>query len=120
MCRLTQFCVNDVYNVDSQKCALVWRVMPKLSRIFRLIFNYVQQEEMLCNNVETVREFAYMGAKMSVCCRCEAAVTARTRYSWSKFRICGRYMYGMRFPLRLKRTVCKTYVRAAILYERET
>ena len=50
---------------------------------------------------------------------CEAAVTARTRYEWAKFRESGELLYGRRFPLKLKGAVHKSYVRPAILYESE-
>ena len=49
----------------------------------------------------------------------EAAVTARTRCGWVKFRECGELLYGMRFPLRLKGAVYKNYVAPAILYGSE-
>ena len=51
---------------------------------------------------------------------CEAAITARTRFVYMKFKECGQLMYGMRFPLRLNGAVFKSYVRPAILYGSET
>ena len=39
----------------------------------------MQQEEKLCDEVETVRDFTYLGDMVSVCGGCEAAVTAKTR-----------------------------------------
>ena len=39
----------------------------------------VEQEEKLCHKVETVREFTYLGDRVSAVGGCEAAVTARTR-----------------------------------------
>ena len=36
----------------------------------------VEQEEMLCDEVETVREFTYHGDRVSAGRECEAAVTA--------------------------------------------
>ena len=48
-----------------------------------------------------------------------AAVSARTRCGWVKFRECGELLYGRRFPLRLKGAVNKSYVRSAILYGSE-
>ena len=47
---------------------------------------------------------------------CDAAVTARTRYGWVKFRKCGQFLDGKIF-LTLKKSVYKTYVRPAILYD---
>ena len=48
----------------------------------------VRQEEKLCDEVETVREFTYLGDKVSASGGCEAAVTARTRCFGVKFREC--------------------------------
>ena len=39
----------------------------------------MEQEEKLCDDVETVRQFTYLGDRMSAGGGCEAAVTARTR-----------------------------------------
>ena len=47
---------------------------------------------------------------------CEAAVTARSRCGWVKFRGCGELLYGMRFSLKQKEVVYGSYVRPAILY----
>ena len=47
---------------------------------------------------------------------CEAAITARTRCGWVKFRECCELLYDRRFPLKLKGAVYKSYVRLAILY----
>ena len=38
----------------------------------------VEQEEKLCNEVETVGELTYLGDKLSAGGGCEAAVTAKT------------------------------------------
>ena len=45
---------------------------------------------------------------------CEAAVTARTRSGWVKFRECGELLYCRRFPLRLMEAVYMRYVRPAV------
>ena len=39
----------------------------------------VKQEEKSCDKVETVREFTYLGDRVSACGECEAAVTVRIR-----------------------------------------
>ena len=39
----------------------------------------VEQEKTLCDEVSTVREFTYLGDRVSAGGGCEAAVTARTR-----------------------------------------
>ena len=66
--------------------------------------------------MEKVREFTYLGDRVSAGGGCEAAVAARTRCVWIKFRECGEMLYGMRFPLRPKKAVYESYVRSAIMY----
>ena len=73
----------------------------------------MEQEERLDDDVETVREFIYLGDTVGG--GCEAAITARARCGCIKFRECGEFLYGRRFPLRLKGTACKSFVRSAIL-----
>ena len=46
----------------------------------------VEQEEKVCDEVETVREFTYLGDSVSACGGCEAAVTARAKCGWPMFR----------------------------------
>ena len=66
------------------RCAIVNRVTPKLSTnvTYRKyegnIEEVVEQEERLCVEVETVREFTYLGDRVSAGGGCEATVTART------------------------------------------
>ena len=50
---------------------------------------------------------------------CEAAVTVK-RCSWAMFRECGELQYGKKFPVKLDRTVCKSYESPAIMHGRET
>ena len=50
---------------------------------------------------------------------CEAAVTARTRCGWDKLRKCSELLHGMRFSIKLKLAVHKSYVRPAILHRSE-
>ena len=78
-----------------------------------------RQEERLCDQVETVREFTYLGDRMSAGGGCEAPVTARTRCWWVKYGECGEFLYGMRFLLRLKGAVYGSYIMSAILYGSE-
>ena len=42
----------------------------------------VEQEETLCDEVESVRQFTYLGDMVSAGGGCEAAVTARTNMGW--------------------------------------
>ena len=46
----------------------------------------MEQEEKLCDGVETVREFAYLGSRVSAGEECEAAITVRTMYGWIKLQ----------------------------------
>ena len=65
----------------------------------------MEQEEKLCDEVETVSEFTYLGDRVSAGGGCEAAVAARTRCRWVMLRECGKLLYGRRCPLRLKGSV---------------
>ena len=78
----------------------------------------MEQGEKLCDDVETLREFTYLGDRVSADGGCEAAVTARTRCDRVKLRECSELLYG-RFPLKLKGAVYRSYVRPAILYGSE-
>ena len=79
----------------------------------------VEQEERLCDEVETVKEFTYLGDRVSVGGGCEAAVTARKRYGWFMFWECNELLYVRIFPLKLKVSVCKSYIMPAIMYGSE-
>jgi len=50
----------------------------------------------------------------------EAAVTARTRIGWMKFREYGEILHGKRYSLKLKEKIYQSCVRSAILYGSET
>ena len=76
----------------------------------------VVQVEKLCDEVETVREFTYLGDSVSVGGGCEADVTVRTRCGWVKFRECGKLLYPYKSSLKLKWAVYKCYVQPAILF----
>ena len=69
--------------------------------------------------VETVREFTYIGVKVSAGGGCEAVVTARTRCGWVKFWVCSELLYGRRFSLTMYGAVYRSYVGPAILYGSE-
>ena len=49
------------------------------------------QQEVMCDEVETVKRFCYLGNRLNVNAKCEAAVTARTRMGWKKFSSVVRY-----------------------------
>ena len=71
---------------------------------------------MLCDKVETVSEFTYLGDRVIAGRGCVSAVTARTRCEWVTFRKCDELPYG-RFSLKLNGAVYESYIRPAILYE---
>ena len=51
---------------------------------------------------------------------CEAAVTARARIGWVKFRECRELLNSKRFSLKLKGMIYRSCVRSAMLYGSET
>ena len=79
----------------------------------------MEQEVKLCDEVKTVSEFTYLDDSVSAGGGCEAVVTARTRWGWGRHRDCGELLHGKRFPLKLKGTVHKSYVRPTILHRSE-
>ena len=94
----------------------VKRVIPKFSMNFKCrkcegnVGEAVEQEEMLCDEVKTVRAFTYVGDRVCAGGGCQVAVTARARCGWAKFRECDELLYGRRFPLWLKGAVYGSYV----------
>ena len=54
----------------------------------------MEQEVRLCDEVETVGEFTYLGDRLNAGGGYEAAVTARTRCGLVKFRECSELLYG--------------------------
>ena len=73
--------------------------------------------EKLCDEVETVNEFCYLGDRLNASSGCEAAVIARVSIGWVKFRECGKLLLRNSFPLRIKGKVCRCCIKSAILYE---
>ena len=59
----------------------------------------------MCDELETVREFCYLGDRLNASGGCEAAVTARTRVGWKKFRECDKILFGKRFFLQMKEKI---------------
>ena len=77
-------------------------------------------QEVMCDEAETVKGFCYFGDRLNASGGYEAAVTAKTRMGWNKFRECGEILFGKRFSLRMKGKIYKSYIRSAMLYGRET
>ena len=76
--------------------------------------------EELCEEVETMRDFCYLGDRGNASGGCEAAVTARARIGWVKFKECGELLNSKRFSLKTKGMVYRSCVRSAMLYGSET
>ena len=76
--------------------------------------------EVLCDEVETVTRFCYLGDKLNASGGCETTVTSRIRIARIKFRECGELLRGRRFSLRMKGMVYRSCVRSAMLYGSET
>jgi len=70
--------------------------------------------------VETTKGLCYLVDTVNVSGGCEAAVTARARVGWMKFRECGELLRGRRFPLKIKGKFFESCVRPALLYGSET
>ena len=104
-------------------CAGMIRVTPKFSRNCTCrkcdgnVVEALGQEEKLCDEVETVGKFTYLGDRVSAGGGCAASVIAGTRCGWVKFRQCGELLGGWRLTLWLKGAICKSCVRPAILCE---
>ena len=73
-----------------------------------------------CEEVEKVRGFCYLGDRVNASGSCEAAVTARARIGWVKFKECGELLNSKRFSLKTKGMVYWSCVRSAMLYGSET
>ena len=58
--------------------------------------------EVLCDEVETLKGFCYLGDRLNASGGCETAVTTRVRIEWMKFRECGELLLGRRFSLKMK------------------
>ena len=108
------------------RCAKIKRVTAWLamhfvcSRCKGIMEETVDSIEKLCNEVEAENGFCYLGDRLNASGGREAAVTARIRIIWIRFRDCGELLLRNRFPLRMKSKVYRCCVRSAILYRSET
>ena len=55
----------------------------------------VDSIEKLCDEVETVNGFYYLGDRLNANGGCEAEVTARVRIGWLRFRKCVELLLGI-------------------------
>ena len=76
--------------------------------------------EVLCDKVETVKFFFYLGDRLNASGGCETAVTARVRIGWMKFTECEKLLLGRRCSLKMKEMVYRSCVRSAMLCGSET
>ena len=81
---------------------------------------FMDSVEDLCEEVETVRGFCYLGNRVNAGGGCEAAVTSRARIGGVKFRECVELLNSKRFLLKLKGMVYRSCVRSVMLYGSET
>ena len=104
------------------KRATVKRVTLRLGRDFckKQADGFMASVEELCEEMETLRGFCYLGDRVSARGGCEAAVIARARIGWVKFRECGELLNSKRFSLKLKGMVYLICIRSAMLYGSET
>ena len=108
------------------RCAKIKRVTARLAMHFVYSKCRGQMEgtvdsiEKLCDEVETVNGYSYLGDRLTAGGGCEAAVTPRVRISWVRLRESGELLLGNRFPQKMKGKVYRCCVRSAILYGSKT
>ena len=104
------------------RCTKVKSVTSRLGRDFvcgrwkKQADGLVEPVEELCEEMETVRGFCYLGDRVNASGGCEAAVTARARIGWVKFRECGELLNSKRFSLKVIGMVYQSCVRVVMLY----
>ena len=76
--------------------------------------------QVLCDDVETVKGFCYLGDRLNASGGCENAMASRIRIGWMKFRECRELLRGRRFSLRMKGMVYRSCVRSTVWYGSET
>ena len=64
-------------------------------------------------------DFVIWGKKLNSSGGCEAAVTARIRIGWERFRKCEEFFFGNRFFLKMKGKICRCCLKSAMLYGSE-
>ena len=84
-----------------------------------VVKNFKGSDEKLCDSVETVSKFTYLGDRLNATGGCEIAITARSRIGWIKFRKCSEILKGRRFSLKTKGKVYNSCVRSAMLHGNE-
>ena len=119
------FCTNCARWVHGW-CTSIKKVTPGLAKNFvstsctTLDEDGVEPIENLHDEVETVNEFCYLEDKLKTNGGCEAAVTARTKIGWIKFRECSETLLGKRLSFKIKAEVFQSCVWSAMLHGSET
>ena len=107
------------------RCAKIKRATARLAMHFvclkceGIMEGTVNLIKKLCDEAETVNGICYLGDTQNASGGCEAAVTARIRIGWVRFRKFGELLLGNRFPLRIKGKVYHCCIRSTILYGSE-
>ena len=87
------------------RCAKLKRMTLRLGRDFargrckKQVDGLVELVEELCEEVETVRGFCYLGDRVNASGGCKAAMTARARIWWVKFKECRELLNSKWFLL---------------------
>ena len=101
------------------RCTKVKRATARLAMHFvfskckGMMKGTVDSIEKLCDEVDTVNGFCYLGDRLNSSGGCEAAVAARVRIGYIRFRECGEILLGNRFSLRMKDNGYRCCVRSA-------
>ena len=105
-----QFSVVDkMWKLVNGRCAKIKRVTARLALHFvcskckRMMEGTVDSTEKLCDEVETVNGFCYLGNRLNASGDCEVK-------GWVRFRRCGKLLLGNRFPLKMKGKVYRCCV----------
>ena len=110
------------------RCAKIKRVTSTLAKGFvcelcvdRMVGIVEPNKEIsFFDQVDFMKSFCYLVDRLNASGVSEAAVTARTRIGWIKFRKCGELLHGRKFLLKMKQRIYQSCVRSAMLYGSET
>ena len=77
---------------DKKKVAVCFNKDFVCKKCRSVVKNFKGSDEKLCDGVETVCKFTYLGDRLNAAGGCETAVTARTRIGWIKFGECSEIL----------------------------
>ena len=108
------------------RCAKMKRVTSTLAKGFVCeLYVYTKkgivepgEELSFFDRVDFVKNFCYLGNRLNARGGSEAAVTARTRIGWIKFRESGELLYGRRFSSKMIGRIYQNCVRSDTVWER--